>query len=360
MSNLISKFHQWINFAYEKGASDIHLAAHRPPIVRITGSLKRIPDQSEISSQGMKKIIRNLLTDRQWERLRQQKNIDFSFEFKNKIRFRVNAFYQRLGLSLALRLIPSEIRSIDQLNLPHNLKEFCRHQQGFVLITGASSQGKSTTLAALINRINRTQTKHIITLEDPIEYIFEDQRSLIDQREIGHDTIDFPQALRSTLRQDPDVMMVGEMRDLETISTTITAAETGHLVFATLHTNSAAQTIHRLVDVFPGSKQNQIRTQLSSSLLGIVSQRLIPREEKGFIPACEVLVSNAAVANLIRRHDIAQIDMILETSSEKGMQTMNQSLRSLVHRGEISKEKAIAYSLQSQELKQSFKNINNT
>src|SRR6056297_2518244 len=355
MTKATTKFNKYIRFAIKKGASDLHLSAGHKPIVRITGELQEIPYERLINSADNEKILRSLLSDQQWRKFQKKKTIDFSFS-QEKARFRVNAFYQRLGLSLALRLIPAKIRSLRELNLPNILKTFCEYQQGFVLITGASSQGKSSTLAALVNRINRTQKKHIITLEDPIEYIFNSHKSLVEQREIGRDVVNFPQGLRATLREDPDVIVVGEMRDLDTISTAITAAETGHLVFATLHTNSAAQTIHRLVDVFPGIQQNQIRTQLASSLLGVVSQRLIPQDDD-FIPACEVLLSSPAISNLIRRHDISQIPMIIETSAEEGMRTMNNSLRDLVQRGKISSEKALQYSLNPQELERSLNNI---
>jgi twitching motility protein PilT len=251
-------------------------------------------------------------------------------------------------ISIALRLIPSKIRTIEELNLPYVLHKFTEATQGFVLITGASSQGKSTTLASLIDEINHQRKEHIITIEEPIEYIFDDDKSVIDQREVHHDTLSFSRALRSTLREDPDVIMVGESRDLETIATAITAAETGHLVFATLHTNSASQTIHRIVDVFPSFQQNQIRAQLSGSLLGVVSQRLVPRIGNGFIPACEVMISNSAIDNLIRENKIHEIPSIIETSRKDGMMSLNQSLAELVDKEEITNETAIKFSLNPQ------------
>jgi twitching motility protein PilT len=254
-------------------------------------------------------------------------------------------------VSIAMRLIPSKIRTIEELNLPPALHQFTKAHQGFVLICGPASHGKSTTLAALIDEINHTRTEHIITIEDPIEYVFEDDRSIIDQREVGEDTLSFARALRAALREDPDVIMVGEMRDPETMAIAITAAETGHLVFATLHTNSAAQTIHRIVDSFPSEQQNQIRAQLSGSLLGIVSQRLIPRVKGGLIPACEIMINTPAIANLIRENKIHEIPSVIETSAEIGMMTLNRSLADLVKRGEISFENALNYSLNPAELR---------
>ncbi len=245
----------------------------------------------------------------------------------------------------------AKIRTIDELNLPSVFYKFTKATQGFVLVTGPSSHGKSTTLAAMIEEINQTRTEHIITIEDPIEYIFVNNRSLIKQREVHIDTPSFSQALRSTFRQDPDVIMIGEMRDAETMVTAITAAETGHLVFATLHTNSASQTIHRIVDSFPPEQQDQIRVQLSSSLLGVVSQRLIPRIKGGLIPACEIMFSNSAVANLIRENKIHELLLIIETSAEEGMVSLNRALANLVKKKEISLEDALSYSSNSTELK---------
>ena len=245
---------------------------------------------------------------------------------------------------MALRFIPSKIRTIEELNLPAVLHDFIARPQGLILVTGATSQGKSTTLAAMIDEINHTRSAHIITVEDPIEYTYPLDRAIVDQREVLIDTLNFNNALRATLRQNPDVIMVGEMRDLETIATTITAAETGHLVFATLHTNSAAQTIHRIVDVFPAEQQDQIKFQLSSSLLGIVSQRLIPRIKGGFIPVCEILICNNAVSNLIRENKIHEIPAVIETSAKEGMVSLNRAMVDLVRKKEISLKNAMDYS----------------
>ena len=250
-----------------------------------------------------------------------------------------------------MRLIPPTIRTIEELNLPSIFHELAKATQGFILVTGPSSHGKSTTLAAIIDEINHQRPVHIITIEDPIEYVFTEDKAIIDQREVGTDTHSFSQALRSTFRQDPDVIMVGEMRDAETMATALTAAETGHLVLSTLHTNDASQTIHRIVDTFPPAQQPQIRAQLSSSLLAVISQRLVPRIKGGLIPACEILLNTPAVANLIRENKIHEIPMVIETSSELGMITLNKSLADLVRKREISMKNALAYSLNPAELR---------
>lgn len=346
-----------LEITIEKKASDLHISVGHPPTLRITRNLIRLEEEKIITPEDSEGIAFVLMDERQKEKFLREKEIDFAYDFDNLARFRINIFFQRRVISIALRLIPSKIRTIEELNLPYVLHKFTQATQGFVLITGSSSQGKSTTLASLIDEINHQRKEHIITIEEPIEYIFHDDKSLIDQREVYHDTLSFPRALRSTLREDPDVIMVGEMRDLETIATAITAAETGHLVFATLHTNSASQTIHRIVDVFPSFQQNQIRAQLSGSLLGIVSQRLVPRISNGFIPACEVMISNSAIDNLIRENKIHEIPSVIETSRKDGMISLNQSLAELINKKEITKEIALRYSLNPQELKGRFKRI---
>jgi len=305
-----------------------------------------------LSSEDTKNFADSLMTEEQKQRFLEKKEVDFSYNFVEEgARFRVNVFFQRGNVSCALRLIPARIPTIKELNLPPILHQFVVPSQGFILVTGPSSHGKSTTLAVLIDEINHSRTDHIITIEDPIEYIFEDDRSIIDQREVYQDTLSFARASRSTFRQDPDVIMVGEMRDPETMATAITAAETGHLVFTTLHTNSASQTIHRIVDSFSPAQQGQIRAQLSGSLLGIVSQRLIPRIKGGLIPACEVLLNTPAVANLIRENKIHEIPLVIETSAEMGMISLNRALADLVKRKEITLENALNYSLSPAELK---------
>lgn len=332
-------------------ASDLHISIGHAPTLRIGGRLVPLVRRKKLSAEDAKGLAFALLNQKQQERFLKKKEIDFSYSFNNEARFRVNVFFQRGSVSCALRLIPSKISTIEELNLAPILHDFIRPSQGFVLITGPSSQGKSTTLAAMIDEINHTKAVHIITIEDPIEYVFKDDRSIIDQRELNLDTLSFAKALKSTFRQDPDVIMVGEMRDPETIATAITAAETGHLVLATLHTNSAAQTIHRIVDTFPGSQQAQIRAQLSGSLLGVLSQRLVPRIKGGLMPACEIMLNTPAVANLIRENKIHEIPMIIETSAEIGMISLNRYLANLVRSKEIALEIAQNYSMNPAELR---------
>lgn len=331
-------------------ASDFHISVGHPPILRIAGRLISLVRRRKISPEDAQGLAFELMTEEQQKKFLAQKEIDFSYKFENKARFRVNIYFQNGYISCALRLVPNKISTVEELNLPSILHEFIRPSQGFILITGPSSQGKSTTMAALIDEINHTRAIHIITIEDPIEYLFTDDRSIIDQRELERDTMSFSRALKSTFRQDPDVIMVGEMRDPETISAAITAAETGHLVLATLHTNSASQSIHRIVDTFPGSQQNQIRAQLSGSLLGIVSQRLVPRIKGGLIPACEIMLNTPAVANLIRENKVHEIPMIIETSAEIGMISLNRYLADLVRAKEVSLDSAKNYSLNPSEL----------
>jgi len=332
-------------------ASDLHISVGHVPTLRISGRLVPLVRRKELSPEDSKGLAFALLGEERQKRFFKEKEIDFSYSFNNEARFRVNIFFQKGNVSCALRLIPSKISTIEELSLPPILHEFIRPSQGFVLITGPSSQGKSTTLAALIDEINHTKAVHIITIEDPIEYVFKDDRSIIDQRELNLDTLSFAKALKSTFRQDPDVIMVGEMRDPETISTAITAAETGHLVLATLHTNSASQTIHRIVDTFPGSQQAQIRAQLSGSLLGVFSQRLVPRIKGGLMPACEIMLNTPAIANLIRENKVHEIPMIIETSAEIGMISLNRYLANLIRSKEIALEAAQNYSLNPSELR---------
>ena len=339
-----------LNIAIGRDASDLHISVGHKPILRITRRLIKLEKEQIIAPKNSEGMAFALMSTKQKEKFLREKEMDFAYNFGNIARFRVNVFFQRRTISIAFRLIPSEIRTIEELNLPPILHQFTEAKQGFVLITGASSQGKSTTLACLINEINNNREDHIITIENPIEYVFKDNKSIVDQREVYQDTLSFSRALRSTLREDPDVIMVGEMRDLETIATAITAAETGHLVFATLHTNSASQAIHRIVDVFPSFQQNQIRAQLTGSLLGIVSQRLVPQIEGGFIPACEIMFTNPAVDNLIRENKIHEIPSIIGTSRKDGMISLNQSLYDFVMDGKISKEMAIRYSLSPKDL----------
>jgi twitching motility protein PilT len=340
-----------LDLTFNEKASDLHLSVSHPPILRIDGNLIPLVKKKPLSGKDTEFFARSIMSEKQFQNFLKEREMDFSYDFEGKARFRVNMFFQRGDISCALRLIPSEIHTLEQLNLPPILSEFIRAKQGFVLLTGPSGHGKSTTLAALINEINNQRADHIITIEDPIEYVFKDNKSIIDQREVYQDTNSFSKALKSTFRQDPDVVMVGEMRDPETMATAMTAAETGHLVFATLHTNSAAQTIHRIVDSFPPEQQVQIRAQLSGSLLGVVSQRLVPRIKGGLIPACEIMISNTAIANLIRENKIYEIPMVIETSADSGMISLNRALSLLVKQKEISIETALNFSSNPIELK---------
>ena len=340
-----------LEISIKEQASDLHICVGHFPTLRIAGRLIPLLKKKKIAPEDGHGLAQALTTEEQWQRFLKEKEIDFSYEYEKKGRFRVNVFFQEDKVSVACRLVPAKIRTVEELNLPAGIHQFTKPSQGFVLLTGPSSHGKSTTLAALIDEINHERREHIITIEDPIEYIFKDDRSIVDQRELYQDTLSFAGALRATFRQDPDVIVVGEMRDPETIATAITAAETGHLVFATLHTNSAAQTIHRIVDSFAPAQQSQIRAQLSGSLFGVVSQRLIPRIKGGLIPACEIMFSTPAIANLIRENKVHEMPLVIETSAEKGMISLNRSLAGLVRSKEISLENAINYSLNPSELK---------
>jgi twitching motility protein PilT len=342
---------QLLEATIKNNASDLHISEGHPPVMRISRKLTFLTKEKSLTAEETQGISFALMTEEQINDFVREKEIDFSYNFEGRARFRVNVFYQMGTISAALRLVPEKISSLEELNLPVRLHQFCEYAQGFVLVVGPSSHGKSTTLAAMINEINHTRSAHIITIEDPIEYVFKDDKSMINQRELHFDTLSFAQALRSTFREDPDVIMVGEMRDNETIATAITAAETGHLVFATLHTNSAAQTIHRIVDNFQGDQQAQIRAQLASSLVGIISQRLVPAVEGGAVPACEIMFNTPAISNLIRDGKIYEIPLVIETSSEAGMVSLNRSLSELVRKGIIDIESAIKYSNNPRELR---------
>ncbi|MFT5037266.1 MAG: twitching motility protein PilT [Candidatus Azotimanducaceae bacterium] len=328
----------------EKG-SDIHLSVGAHPMVRVAGSLIPLVKKPVLSQADVSGFAQTLMTKAQYEEFEVTHEMDFSYSHKDGIRFRGNGFFQSANMSIALRNIPNTIRTFTELNLPPILESFVMRPQGFFLCVGPVGQGKSTTLAAMVELINTTRAEHIVTIEDPVEYIFEPKKSLIDQREIKVDTADFSTALNAVFRQDVDVIMVGEMRNPETISMAVTAAETGHLVLSTLHTNSAAQTIDRIIDSFPGDQQGQIRMQLSGSLAGIFSQRLIPRISGGLVPTYELLINNSAVSNLIREQRTHEIQTLIETGLEHGMIDMNRSLADLVKKGEITVENAFAYSI---------------
>ncbi|MCY0893095.1 MAG: type IV pilus twitching motility protein PilT [Acidibacillus sp.] len=322
--------------AVNQHASDVHLTVGVPPVYRIAGQLRRGTGEP-LQAQEMESMVKNLLTTKQWDHLVTHGEIDFSYSITTIARFRINAFRQRGRYSIAARFISMDVPSMDGLGLPSCIRNFADQKQGLLLVTGPTGTGKSTTLAAFINHINLSQYRHIITLEDPIEYMHSHMCSIIDQREVGIDTMSFAQGLRAALRQDPDILLVGEMRDLETVAIAITAAETGHLVLATLHTPDAPQSIERMIDVFPAVQHQQIRTQLASVLIGVISQRLIPSitgDER--VLATEILVNTPAVANLIRLQKVHQIRSMIQTGSLYGMQTMDMCLHQLVQAGVIS------------------------
>lgn len=325
-------------------ASDIHVSAGRLPFFRVDGNLRQV-GSIPITDEEIQWMIRALLkgNDRARDALTEARQVDFSYKFAGGPRFRVNVFYHLGSLSAALRLIPANIRTVDELHLPPQILRFTEMRQGFIVMVGPAGHGKSTTLAALIDHINEHRREHIITVEDPIEYQFSDKQSIIDQREVGHDAVSFATAIRSTLRQDPNVIMVGEIRDLESMQTAITVAETGHLVFATLHTNDAAQTIERIIDSFPAQQQRQVRSQLASALSGVISQRLLPWTSGGRIPAVEIMITTTAVRNVIREGNVHQILGIIQTSSDVGMQTLDSSLQALVDAGAVRFEDAQPY-----------------
>jgi twitching motility protein PilT len=344
-----NEFENLIDAVVKEDASDLHLSEGRQPILRVSGFLVPISAHPVLTRQDMKSILDILLDAQKKEIFLNIKQVDFAYEHGN-VRFRGNAFFQSNKISLALRLIPKKIRTFDELRLPTILDNFTNKQQGFFLVVGPTGHGKSTTLASMIDRINEQRLEHIVTVEDPIEYVFESKKSVIDQREVLQDTPDFHTALNGMFRQDIDVVMIGEMRTPEDISTAVTAAETGHLVFSTLHTNNASQTIDRIIDSFDKNQQRQISYQLASSLIGIMSQRLVPRISGGLIPACELLINNNAVSNLIRENRIFEINSIIETSAESGMIDLNRYLSDLVRAGEITIETAYLYSQNTKSL----------
>ena len=339
-----------LHLTIKNDASDLHLLAGIPPAIRIDGSLAYLPHYPALTPEVLEPMIFSILTPEQKEILLANKEIDFSFGFGggtygNKGRFRANIYYQRRYLSAAFRLLPLKIRTIEELNLPKILYDFTALKQGFVLVTGPNGHGKSTTLAAIINEINLNRASHILTIEDPIEYVYPNGKSIISQREMGVDTHSWDMALRSALREDPDVVLVGEMRDPETIATAISVAETGHLVFSTLHTNSAAQTIDRMIDVFPASQQAQIGIQLAATLKGVISQRLLPAIQGGRVPAVELLIGTPAACGIIREGKTHLLDSVIQTSQDVGMISLESSLVSLVSAGTVARETARAYAI---------------
>lgn len=336
-----------IDTLIKEGGSDLHISEGNVPTIRVADALIPLSNKEILTSEDTRGLISALLHEDQKVQFFRDQEIDFSYEYQ-EVRLRCNGFFQRGSVSIALRLIPKQIRTLEELGLPPILADFAAQRQGFFLVVGPVGQGKSTTLAALLEIINTERAEHIVTIEDPIEYVYEQKKSMIDQREVRIDTKDFATALRSAFRQDVDVIMIGEMRGPETMAAAVTAAETGHLVFSTLHTNNAAQTIDRIIDTFPPGQQDQIRIQLSVSLAGIFSQRLIQRVSGDLIPAYELLINNKAVANLIREKRTHEINTVIETGSDQGMVDMNRSLADLVRRGEITVENAQSRSLNPQ------------
>jgi len=333
-----------------EGASDLHLVAGRHPTIRVAGELIPLVKKPMLSGEDTIGFAEELMEEHNYKLFLESREIDFSFSFGKEARFRGNAFFQKGTVAIALRLIPKQIKTLKELSLPPILEMFTRRKQGFFLVVGPVGQGKSTTLASMIEMINKERAENIITIEDPIEYVFTPDRSIISQREVRSDTLDFHIALKAAFREDVDIILIGEMRGLETISTAVTAAETGHMVYSTLHTNNAAQTIDRIIDSFPPEQQDQIRIQLAGSLAGIFSQRLIPRISGGLVPAYELLINNAAVSNLIRERRTHEIPMVIETSSELGMIDINRSLAELVRQGEITAENAYLHSFNPRSL----------
>jgi twitching motility protein PilT len=334
---------QLLTAAFEKKASDIHITVGVPPVFRVQGDLIKF-GTSEITAEMSREMAKAITPEKLWDTFMEQGELDFSHVVENIARFRVNAFRQKGKISIAFRTIPQVIPTIEQLRMPDSLKKLAETKQGLILVTGPTGSGKSTTLAAMIKHMNTDMSLHIITLEDPIEYMHEHGTSIIDQREVGFDTKSFSNGLRAALRQDPDVILVGEMRDLETISIAITAAETGHLVLGTLHTSSAASTIERIIDVFSPEQQSQVRTQLGGVLKAVISQRLIKTVDgKGRRAATEILISNPAISNLIRTEKVHQIPNIIMTNRAAGMHMMSSSVKNLLESGEITREMAQPY-----------------
>jgi len=334
----------------ERGASDLHLTVGSPPVIRVSGKLTRM-DYPTLNSNDTRDLIYSILSQDQRQRLENEWEIDFSYSVPGRARFRVNAYFQRNSLGAAFRLIPAQIKGLEDLKLPAALHKMAAKPRGFVIVTGPTGSGKSTTLAAIIQEINFTREEHIMTIEDPIEFLHRHAKSMVNQREVGTDTKSFNRALKSVLRQDPDVILVGEMRDTETMQTALTAAETGHLVFATLHTQDAPQTIDRIIDVFPPHQQSQVRVQLAATLQGVCTQQLLPTiDGTNRVPSCEILIPTPAVRNLIREAKTHQIYSMMQTGSQYGMQTMDAALADLVRMGKITKDLALRRSSNPEEV----------
>lgn len=343
-------FAELIKQVVQSGASDLHIAAGSPPIVRLNGDLVRVGD-TPLSGAETRQMIYGILNQSQRQRLEEELEIDFSYAVPGLVRFRVNAYHQRASLGAALRVVPTAVKTLPDLGLPPAIGQWVTKPRGLVLVTGPTGSGKSTTLAAVVDAINESRACHIMTVEDPIEFLHNSKRAVVNQREVGGDTHSFSAALRSALRQDPDVILLGEMRDLETMQIALTAAETGHLVFGTLHTSDAPQTVDRIIDVFPAHQQGQIRTMLSNSLEGVCTQQLVPTVTGGRAAVCEVLSPTPAVRNLIREGKTHQIYSVMQTGSKHGMQTMDAALAHLVQRGVVRPDVALERSGSEDELR---------
>lgn len=350
MQDYKKELDELIETVMKEGASDLHLSEGRQPTLRVTGNLIPLAKKSVLKPEDLNAFLDIFVSQKNKELFHENLEMDFSYNYNDRARFRGNAYFQQGHISIALRFIPKQIKTMEDLRLPKTLSEFARKKQGFFLVVGPVGQGKSTTLSAMIDLINQERAEHIITIEDPIEYIYEQKKSIIDQREVRRDTKDFSNALVSVLREDVNVLLVGEMRGPETMAAAVTAAETGHLVFSTLHTNNASQTIDRIIDSFPSGQQDQIRVQLSGSLIGVFSQRLIPRISGGLIPAYELLIVNNAVSNLIREKRVHEINTVIETSSGEGMIDMNRCLAELVRSGEVTIENAYRHAFNTKTL----------
>ncbi len=342
-------FDELVEILIRQDGSDLHLSAGRFPTVRVNGELVTLLNRTILTQEDLGGILNAILSNEQQQTFQKKSELDFSYEFQGATRLRGNAFVQQGKFSIVLRLIP-HVKTLEELGLPPILAEFSRKRQGFFLVVGPVGQGKSATMASMVGLINEERAAHVLTIEDPVEYVYQQKKAVIDQREVGIDTADFQSALKGAFRQDVNVILIGEMRNIETIETAVTAAETGHLVLSTLHTNNASQTIDRIIDSFPGDQQDQIRAQLASSLLAVFSQRLIPRITGGRIPVYELLINNNAVSNLIRERRTHEIDTVIETGAEQGMIDMNRTLIEMVRRGEITIETALTYSINPKNL----------
>ncbi len=335
----------------ERDASDLHVTTGTPPVIRVRGNVERLEEFAAFTPEQTQQLLYRILSSEQQKHLELKRQLDFSHSIPGLARFRVNVYFQRESIGAAFRLIPTELKTLEELGIPSSLHQLAEKPRGLVLVTGPTGSGKSTTLAALIDEINRTRSEHILTIEDPIEFLHRHKRCIVNQREIGPDAVSFAEALRAALRQDPDVILVGEMRDLETIATALTAAETGHLVFGTLHTQSAPSTIDRIIDVFPAEQQEQVRIQIASSLQGVVTQALMPTADGvGRVPALEVLLPDDAVRNLIRQGKVEQVYSVMQTNTSRGMQTMEQSLADLIQKRVVSLEVGLSRSSRPQQL----------